>query len=71
MALNIYETLMTKNAKLAKFTDENPNIAGLFKKIIGVVSQIAMDWRVDASKIEFDLRGSPDGKMLLIRVIKK
>lgn len=68
MSENVYQAIMTRNAQLAKFTDENPEIALLFKKIINVAVQIAHDWRVDASKIRFEPHASPDVKFIYIEV---
>lgn len=34
MATNVYQTIMTMNADLAKFTDEHPPVALLVKKLI-------------------------------------
>ncbi len=68
MAENIYQAIMTRNAELAKFTDSNPEVALLFKKIVGVVANIAHDWRCDASKITFEPHASPDGKFIYIQV---
>ncbi len=72
MALNLYETIATRNGKLAKFFDENYEMALMVKKLIGMIASIAHDWRVDAAALTFpNVIGSPDGKMIVIHVKKK
>lgn len=72
MAKNIYEAIMTRNGELAKFFDDNYEIALMVKKLIGLLANIANDWRVDASTITFPtVMASPDGKMIVIHVKRK
>lgn len=68
MAGNLYEMIATRNGELAKFFDENHNMALLVKKLVGVVASIAHEWHVDASQITFEPIASPDGRMIVIRL---
>lgn len=71
MALNLYQSIVTKNSRLAAFFDENHNMALLVKKMIGHLTNIAHEWKVDASTMTFEITGSPDGKIMLIKIGKK
>lgn len=66
MAGTVYEFISTKNARLAKFTDENPDMAKLFMKIINHLEQMSREKRKDVGSLE--CHASPDGTMIFIKV---
>jgi hypothetical protein len=68
MAGNLYEAVMTRNASLARFFDENHNVAAMVKKFVGHVANISHEWHCDASKIKYDMHASPDGRMVVIKL---
>lgn len=71
MARNVYESLANRNGRLARFTDENPVIAGVFMKTAGHFEQMSREWRVPFSSIETETIASPDGSAIIIRLRKK
>lgn len=68
MADTVYEFIATRNARLAKFTDHNPNIAQLFMKLITHFEIVSRERSVDPRNMRFEATGSPDGKMVAVKV---
>jgi hypothetical protein len=71
MSSSVYEFIGTRNAKLAKFTDDNPNIAAVIMKLVLHLENIAREWNRNLEGIDFDVKASPDGEMVLIKLRRK
>lgn len=74
MANNLYEMIATRDAQMVKFLDENIEISRCFKKMIGLLSRIAVDWKVPADSLHFDVRAMTmlrDGDTIVVRVKRK
>lgn len=71
---NLYKSIFTRNADMARFFDDNHNAAALVKKLVHLIISVAESWHYPCEKIVFDvraMRGSKDGEYLLIKLKKK
>lgn len=74
MAKNLYEVIATRDAEMVKFLDENIELSRCFKKMIGLIANIAEDWRVPAEHLRYDVKAMTmlrDGDTIVIRLMKK
>lgn len=70
MAIDLYQSIMTKNSELAKFFDENHAAALMVKKVVTMVDRIAREDHFDSSKATFEVY-SPKGSDVIVVRIKK
>jgi len=68
MADNVYDFIGTKNARLAKFCDNNPNISLVMMKLVVHLENIARERGRVLDQETYDCFGSPDGKMFVIKI---
>ncbi len=68
MSGNIHEFVATKNSKLAKFCDENIEVAKLFMKLVRLIVSIAEDHNMDAPGITYDAFCPKGGDVIVIRL---
>lgn len=63
--------MMTKNAKLAKFFDDNYNMAKLVKKMIGLIVSMAEEEKLDAATLDYEVFMPRGAHVLVVRIKKK
>lgn len=68
MSQNLYESVFTRNARLAKFSDQNPNIALVMMKVISYMMAYAAAKHINPKGIVYECFASPDGKTVMIKM---
>lgn len=63
-----YEAIMSKNSKLAEYTDRNHNIAGLMYKLINYTRNLSAEKGFDPNRLRFRPFGSPDGRKVIVEI---
>lgn len=71
MSLNIYESIMTRNGKLAKFFDENDAASKLVMKLIRTITNIAEENKISAEQLDYQVFCPKGGDVIVIRLLGK
>jgi hypothetical protein len=70
MASNLYEAVMTRNARLVKFFDENHSAAAMVMKVIGMIARMANEDHFDASACKFEVFNPRGSDAIVIRILR-
>lgn len=68
MGGSVYDFIATRNARLAKFTDQHPEFANTFMKFIAHCEQVCREKGRDLESLALETKGSPDGRLIAIKL---
>lgn len=68
MSANLYESIVTRNAALARFFDENHNCALMMMKVVKMIVSICDEKRWSAPHLTFEVLGPKGEDFIVIRL---
>jgi len=68
MPSNVYEFIGTKNARLAKFLDDHPNVSEVMMKLVIHLENMARERGRMTKDDEYSVHASPNGKLFVVKI---
>lgn len=68
MAVNVYEFIGTRNARLAKFCDQHENVSAVLMKVVTHLDQMNREFGGTLKDRIIETTASPDGRLVLIKI---
>ncbi len=68
MSSTVLEFVGTKNARLAKFCDNNPEVGMLFMKLVTHIEQVSREKNKSVDGLKFEATGNRDGDMIAVKI---